>query len=147
MDDRDQKNQIQCIVDEGILVSRRDMVRVLRDLGLVRYVDLLGGVPRSTGEGYVTSVVSNFSTSTIIVNRRLYLNVNNFEFIRLGVEEGQSVFDLVDHERTIRLFPMADALTERPPATTDEVYTSARFDRLFGDSLAEVYLDDDDDEE
>lgn len=147
MHDRDHENQLQCIVDEGILLNRRDMVRLLRDLGLVRYVDLHSGTARASGEGYVTSVVSNTSSSTIIANRRLYLNVNNFEFMQLGLDAGQTYFDLVDRDRTIRLVPLDSTLTDRPQAAaTDDFFNNGRVTSLFGDTLAEVYFDDEEDE-
>jgi len=147
MQERDRENQLQCIVDEVILVNRRDMVRLLRDLGLVRYADLRSGQERASGEGYITSVVANLSSSTIIANRRLYLNVNNFEYLRLGVEAGQSYFDLVDHDRTIRLIPLDSAVAERPSVSTEDVLANGRVTSLFGDSLAEVYFDDEDDDD
>lgn len=147
MQDRDKENQLQCIVDEGILLNRRDMVRLLRDLGLVRYVDLHAGTARASGEGYVTSVVANSSSSTIIANRRLYLNVNNFEYMQLGLDAGQTFFDLVDRDRTIRLVPLDTTLTDRPPAaSSDEFFSNGRVASLFGDTLAEVYFDDEEDE-
>jgi hypothetical protein len=31
MQERQTENQLQCIVDEGILLNRRDIVRVLRE--------------------------------------------------------------------------------------------------------------------
>ncbi len=147
MQERNNENQLQCIVDEGTLLNRRDMVRLLRDLGLVRYVDLRNGATRASGEGYVTSVVSNFSSSTIIANRKLYLNVNNFEFMRLGLDAGQTFFDLVDRDRTIRLIPLDSALTDRPPAITDDAFASGRVTSLFGDTLAEVFFDDEEDDD
>jgi len=141
------ENQLQCIVDEGILLNRRDIVRVLRDLGLVRYADLNDGVVQASGEGYVTSVVANLSSSTIIANRRLYLNVNNFEYMRLGLEEGQAFFDLVAQGRTIRLTPLDTSLTVNPPARSDDAFTAGRVASLFGESLAEVYFDDEEDDD
>ncbi len=147
MQDQDRDNQLQCIVEEGILLNRRDIVRVLRDLGLVRYSDLHDGAARASGEGYVTSVVANGSSSTIIANRRLYLNVNNFEYMRLGVEDGQPFFDLVTQNRTIRLIPVEAPLADRPQAVTEDAYASGRVASLFGDTLAEVYFDDEEDDE
>ncbi|MBM3266648.1 MAG: hypothetical protein FJZ01_03280 [Candidatus Sericytochromatia bacterium] len=147
MQDRDHESQLQCIVEEGILLNRRDIVRVLRDLGLVRYVDMYDERVRTSGDGYVTSVVANYSSSTIIANRRLYLNVNNFEYMRLGVDGGQTVFDLVNRNRTIRLIPADTPVLERPPAAHEESFAGGRVTSLFGDSLAEVYFDDEEEEE
>lgn len=148
MDERDQKNQIQCIVDEGVLPNRRDIVRILRDLGMVRYVYLQDGVSVRAGEGYIASVVSNFSSSTIVANKRLYLNVNSFDYLKLGLDGDQPTFDLVDRNRTIRLIPIADSVGDRPPAASeDDSYPGGRFGRLLGDPMAEVYFDDEDDDD
>jgi len=147
MKDRDREIQLQCVVDEGILLNRRDIVRVLRDLGLVQYLDLHDGIARSTGEGYITSVVANHNTSTIIANKRIYLNAHNFEYLRLGRDNGQAYFDLVDRDRTIRLIPIESPAVERPPAIQDEAFAAGRVASLFGDSLTEVYFDEEDDDE
>lgn len=150
MEDREKKNQLQCIVDEGILVHRRDMVRILRDLGHVRYEDHVGESVRSQGEGYVVSVVSSDQASTIIVNKRLYLNVNTFDFVRLSTAEGGAAqIDLVTDQRVIRLLPLGDPLAERQvivPADTLLPPPEA-LDKLFGDNFAEVYLEDDFDDD
>lgn len=146
MPDCNHDNQLQCIVDEGILLNRRDMVRLLRDLGLVRYVDLHSGETRASGEGYVTSVVANQINSTIIANRRLYLNVNNFEYLKLGLDAGQTFFDLVDRDRIVRIIPLDCALTP-PPVTTEDAFGSGRVANGFRDALAEVYFDDEEDDD
>jgi hypothetical protein len=146
MQDSERDTQLQCIVEEGILLNRRDMVRVLRDLGAVRYVDLHDGVATASGEGCITNVVANLSSSTIIANRRLYLNVSNFEYMRLGVEDGQAVFDLVTRNRTIRLIPQEAQPDLRPPSVGEDTFGDGRVSGLFGDSLAEVYFDDEDDD-
>jgi hypothetical protein len=67
--------------------------------------------------------------------------------MRLGVEEGQAVFDLVNQKRTIRLTPVEAPLADRPPAIQDDAYTGGRVASLFGDTLAEVYFDDEEDDE
>src|SRR6185369_2311169 len=103
MDEREEKNQIQCIVDEGIVVNRRDMVRILRDLGHVRYRDCVEGAMRREGEGIVMSVFANDKSSTIIVNKRLYINVNSFDYLRIGGDGDAVTIDLIDNQRTVRL--------------------------------------------
>lgn len=39
-----------CIIETGILVSKRDMLRLLGDLTQVRYVELLNGEPQPKGK-------------------------------------------------------------------------------------------------
>ena len=45
-----------CIIETGILVSKRDMLRLLGDLTQVRYVELLNGEPQAQGEAYLVEV-------------------------------------------------------------------------------------------
>jgi hypothetical protein len=145
MDERELKNQIPCIVDEGIVVNRRDMVRILRDLGHVRYADIVEDRVRTQGEGVVTSVFSNFNGSTIIVNKRLYINVNSFSYLRLGrTEEDAAAIDLVDEARVVRLIPLSDPL-QGPSYGVEPaiVQHGGSFGRILEDGYAEVYLDED----
>jgi hypothetical protein len=137
-------------VDEGLLVNRRDMVRVLRDLGPVRYQDWVDGALAHQGEGVIVNVVANDQNATVIVNKRLYLNVNAFDYLSLGTDEaGGAHADLVAEQRTLRLIPTSDPLQDQGHGVIVEAATSPReaLDRIFGDNFAEVYLEDDDDDE
>lgn len=148
MDSRDDRNRLQCLVDEGTLINRRDMVRILRDLGQVRYQELVDGALTRQGEGLIVNVVSSESASTIVVNKRLYLNVNGFDHMQLGCDEaGGSTLDLVSEGRTLRLIPVTDPITDQTPVVTVDTVAAPRtaLDRIFGESFAEVYLDDEDD--
>lgn len=150
MDTRDDKNQLQCIVDEGLLVNRKDMVRILRDLGPVRYQDLVNGAIAHQGEGVIMNVVANDQNATVILNKRLYLNVNGFDYLSLGSDEaGGALVDLVAERRTLRLIPTSDPMQDHTQGVLVEASASPReaLDRIFGDTFAEVYLDDDADEE
>lgn len=147
MEDREQKNRIQCIVDDGIVLNRRDMVRILRDLGHVRYTDYVDESVRTTGEGFVTQVFSNFKGSTIFVNKRLYINVNSFSHLKLSrLEDESTSIDLVDEARTIRLVPLSDGLQDRQAYMAAEpalVHSVSSIEHFFGEDLAEVYNDED----
>lgn len=145
VDEREERNLIPCIVDEGLVVNRKDMVRILRDLGHVKYADIHGGVVRGEGEGFVFSVFDNYNRSTIFVNKRLYINVNSFSHIQLAkLEDGSSAIDLVESERTVRLLPQNDPLADRQRFMAEPVLVPS--DRIFAEDLAEVYQDEDYDE-
>jgi hypothetical protein len=145
VDEREERNQIPCIVDDGLVVNRKDMVRILRDLGHVKYTDILDGQVRTEGEGFIYSVFANYNRSTIFVNKRLYINVNSFSHIRLSkLEDGQAAIDLVEDERVVRLLPQTDPLQERQRFMAEPVLVPN--DRIFAEDLAEVYQDEDYDE-
>ncbi|MBC7541906.1 MAG: hypothetical protein H7338_04170 [Candidatus Sericytochromatia bacterium] len=145
MDEREVKNQIPCVIESGVLTNYRDMQRILRDLGHVRYAEVVDGDVRHEGEGYVMSVVSNGHSATVVAHKRLYLNVNGFEYLRLAPIDHQSTaFELVDSCRTLRLIPQVDPIAEC--LADDDIVEAARLleDPLDTDLYAEIYADDDD---
>ena len=145
MEDRELKNRIPCLIEQGIVYNYRDMIRVLRDLGHVRYQELVGETVRAEGEGYVVSVVSSSQSATIIINKRLYINVNGFDYLTLATdsESRQSRLDLVDGERIIRLSPVTDPLAEDQPISVEQVQRDLEEEVLSEEEFAEIYLDDD----
>lgn len=151
-DDREDRNRIPCIVDQGIIANRKDMVRVLRDLGHVRYADMVGDDVRATGEGIVSHVFAHEAAATIVANKRLYLNVNGFDYLRLGkADEEQPAFDLVAEDRTLRLEPLSDPIKDGT-GLEEATYVSAEaLNGLMGahlteEDLAELFQDDEADD-
>jgi len=149
MEEREARNRIQCIVDEGIVLDRRDMVRVLRDLGHVRYEDRQDGRVRARGEGFIASVFANGHASTIFVNRRLYINVNAFSHMQLTrIDDDETAIDLVDDRRTIRLLPVGDGLTERQAFIAESAVVTGpgALERMLNAEHAEAFFDDEQDD-
>jgi hypothetical protein len=112
-----------CIVDAGTLVSKRDIYRLLADLGRVRYFDIVDGLVRKQGEGYVMEVFQDPTAATLVVNRSLYLNLDSFDYVCLrdpspsevvSPERDQPavVIDLVQESRILRLVPLSDPLSD-----------------------------------
>jgi hypothetical protein len=137
------EQQIPCIIENGIVCAIRDIYRIIRDLGHVRYQEEIDGQIRAEGEGYIMHVAANTHSATVIANRRIYLNVCGFDYLNIRTEiQGQTHFELRDAVRVLRLTPAtefnpAELLNERN-LPLDE-YT------LFEpEELAEVQLDDDD---
>ena len=147
MDEKEFKNNIPCIVDNGILYNPKDIQKVLRDLGQVSYSYIMDDEVKNSGEGYVFSVVANNSSANIIANKRLYLNVNGFEYMELKTENFQTTIDLVDQHKTIRLI----SLFSTDEVQTNDIvlnqvidYSSEDFD---DEELAEINVDDDYDDD
>ncbi len=112
-----------CIVDAGTLVSKRDIYRLLADLGRVRYFDIVDGWVRKQGEGYVMEVFQDPTAATLVVNRSLYLNLDSFDYVCLrdpsssevaspDMEQPAVVIDLVQESRILRLVPLSDPLSD-----------------------------------
>ena len=103
-----------CIVDVGLVVNKQDMIRVLEDLGRVRYIDILDGQVHRCGEAYVMEVFCDAAGATMIANRTIYLNVNSFDCLQLDWPNGERPhFNLLQDGRVVRLIPTTDPLEER----------------------------------
>ena len=114
------ENQISCVVDQGIVYSKRDMIRVLRDLDKVSYIDLIDGVPVASGEGYLIDVYANSFDSTLVFNNRLHINVHGFEFLKVGTSP-QKFIELVSGHRIIKLKPLTNILQVNQAQIEEEI--------------------------
>ena len=116
----DIENQISCLVNYGVIYSKRDMIRVLRDLDRVEYIDLIDNHPVAQGEGYVIEVYANGYDSTIVFNNRLHINVNGFDFLKMR-SDPDKIVELVSGHRIIRLKPLTNALVTNQSAIEEEI--------------------------
>ena len=116
----DTENQISCLVDYGIVYSKRDMIRILRDLDRVEYTDLVDSVLVAKGEGYVIDVYANSFDSTLIFNNRLHINVNGFDFLKITTSQ-KKIVELISGHRTIKLVPLTNILKTNQAAIEEEI--------------------------
>lgn len=116
----EEENQISCLVDYGIVYSKRDMIRVLRDLDRVEYIDLIDNLAVAKGEGYVIEVYANGHDSTIVFNNRLHINVNGFDFLKIKSNPENSI-ELISGHRIIRLKPLTNILKTNQAALEEEI--------------------------
>ncbi len=132
-----------CIVDEGIVINQDDIRRLLADLSHVYYVHTMDGQISSEGKGFIQEIFSDFNQSTLIANKKIYLNLQSFDYLRLSKStEDQTYFDLVQDNRQLRLIPISHTITpqsiaknidaEAIEAMVTEVL-SARLDVQFDD--------------
>ncbi len=133
-----------CIIDTGIVVNKRDIHRLLFDLGRVRYVNMQDGKIYSEGEGYVMEVFANPNRSTLIANRALYLNVDSFDYLELkkSNEEG-AYFDLIQDGRQLRLIPLSNPAHEQVARNLNAAALDAVVDQVLSGSW-DYQLDEDD---
>ncbi len=133
-----------CIIDTGIVINKRDIKRLLFDLGRVRYLHIQDGKVYSEGEGYVLEVFANPDRSTLIANHALYLNVYSFDYLELkqSPEEG-SYFDLIQEGRQLRLIPLSNALQEQVTRNLNAAALDAAVDQVLSGNW-DLQLDDDD---
>lgn len=136
-------HQIPCIIENGIVYGMKDIYRIVRDMGHVRYSEIVNTEVVTRGEGYIMSVVANHQSATIIANQRLYLNVCGFDYMRISTQEDGNVhFDLVHPYRTLRLTPVPDAGGEEALEKQAQRYED--YDPFEQEDFAEIQLEDDD---
>lgn len=147
MDEKELKNNIPCIIDNGILYNPKDIQKVLRDLGQVSYSYILDNQIKGSGEGYVVSVVSNNSSANIIVNKRIYLNVSGFEYMQLKNEDSKSVIELISNDSILRFIPVNSSVEENHANDIILTHPSELTDDELDEAFAEINFDDDFDDE
>jgi hypothetical protein len=134
-----------CLVDTGMLVDKRDMHRLLGDLGRVRYAFFQDGSLVNQGEGAVVEVFCEGTSATMVTNGSLYLNVMSFDCLQIGRSSEGSFFDLMMDDRVLRLCPVTEMMGGGRVSELDR----AALDAVVADVLAggwENGLDDDDDD-
>ncbi|HEY9642724.1 MAG TPA: hypothetical protein V6C57_19710 [Coleofasciculaceae cyanobacterium] len=103
-----------CIVDNGIIINKQDMQRILADLSRVRYRYSQDGHLLSEEEGYLLEVFADPQRSTLVANHTLYINVQSFDYLELKrTPDQQTYFDLIQDHRQLRLIPLSNPLQEQ----------------------------------
>jgi hypothetical protein len=98
-----------CIVDNGIVYHKADILRLLKGLRLVSYIHRQDNEITNTGEGCVAEVFCDPAQATIVANRSLYLNVHSFDYLELITQGEATCFALVQDNRCLCLTPLPSA--------------------------------------
>lgn len=122
------ESQIPCIVDRGLVFNKRDMMRVLQGLDQVEYAEVIENQVQVKREGFIVEIFEDPNEATIFLNRRIYINVNSFEYIRIhynasaeaALEKNSYSIELVMPGRIISLRPLTDPI-ENPTNLIAEV--------------------------
>lgn len=132
-----------CLVDNGIVVNKADMLRLLNDLGRVTYMDFHDDAILSQGVGYVMDVFAEPGLSTLVANQSLYLNVYSFDYLELEkLPDQQACFKLVQDNRCLRLIPLTTPIQEQVTRNINVAALEAIVAEALSASL-DACLDDD----
>lgn len=134
-----QDKQIPCLVGVGVLTSKKDMMRVLRGFDHVKYTDIIDEKIQSEEEAFVVDVFCNDHESTIIFNRRIYLNVQNFEYLRM-VNNLPGTVELIEGHRTLRLEAANDPFTNKDVLMSESIENRANIEGLYEED--DIIFDD-----
>lgn len=131
-----------CIVDNGIVVHKADMLRLLKGLRQVSYIHRQDKAITHTGEGCVAEVFCDPTQATIVANRSLYLNVHSFDYLELITHNEETSFALVQDDRCLCLTPLPNADNTPAGAQLD----AATLEAIVSEALSaswDASLDDD----
>ena len=78
------ESQIPCIVDQGVVFSKKDMFRVLQSLDHIIYYEIVDGKVFLSREGFLVEIFEDPNEATVFFNRRIYLNLNSFEYLKIN---------------------------------------------------------------
>jgi hypothetical protein len=136
----DKENQIPCIVGSGVVTSKKDMMRVLRGFDHVKYSDIIDEKVQSEDEAFVVEVFCNDTESTIVFNRRIHINVENFEYLRM-IQSLPGVVELIEGHRTLRLESASDPFNNKDVLLSESIENRANIEGLYEDD--DIIFDDD----
>ncbi|AMW31316.1 MULTISPECIES: hypothetical protein [Arthrospira] len=133
-----------CIIDTGIVVNKRDMQKLLVDLGRVRYIHIQDSQVKSQGEGHILEVFADQQQATLIANHALYLNVYSFDYLELKQSsDNETYFDLVQDGRLLRLVPLSNPLQDQATRNLQAAAFDAVMDQVLSNNW-DTPIDDDD---
>ncbi len=133
-----------CIVDNGIIVNKDDIKRLLNDLCHVRYIHTIDNKVQTQGKGCILEVFSDPHKSTLVANGNLYLNIQSFDCLQLSQSLEKDVyFDLIQDNRQLRLIPISKSSQEK---NSESPIDAATIEAMMSDVLSarlDVQFDDD----
>lgn len=131
-----------CIVDNGIVIHKADMLRLLKGLRNVRYIHRQDDEITNTGQGYVKEVFADPNQATLVANRRLYLNVHSFDYLEMISAGDETSFALVQDNRCLCLTPLSQCCESR----THKEIDAAALEAIVSEALSaswDASVDDD----
>jgi hypothetical protein len=138
-----QRTPAPCIVNEGILINRADIIRALETLESVKYSFTVDGSEMSCGNGVIVKIFANPDTSTLIVNGCLFINILSFNYLRFFVDESlATVMDLVEDGKALRLVSTDDEGRRNNPANRN-IFSDLDYNEEMPVELFEEFDDDD----
>lgn len=134
------EKQIPCIVGVGVITSKKDMMRLLRGFDHVKYTDIIDDKIQSEEEAYVVEVFSSDTESTVVFNRRMHINVENFEYLKI-LHNLPGTIELIEGHRTLRIEAVNDPFTNKDILMSESIENRANIEGLYEEE--DIIFDDD----
>ncbi len=138
--DEEIEKQIPCIVGSGVLTAKKDMMRVLRGFDHVKFTDIIDEKVQIQDEAFVVEVFCNNYESTVVFNRRIHINVQNFEYLKI-LQYNPGVVELIEGHRTLRLETATDPFLNKDILMSESIENRANIEGLYEEE--DIIFDDD----
>lgn len=131
-----------CFIGSGTLTNPKDMVRALETLEGFRFSYEVDGHIISEGRAGLVKLMADGSSSTLLVNGCLFLNVGSFRYLSFGESGGEQCFELVGDGTLLTL-----TVVDEPEERTSKQVSIRLLEEDAYDSESFVALEDDEDED
>ena len=96
-----------CIINEGTIYHKKDMLRALETLENLSYEYVVDGRSVAGGKGVLLKVFASKNSATLVINNCVFINVLSFRYLNFKtLETGQTEIELMADSRTLRLTSM-----------------------------------------
>lgn len=93
-----------CIICEGTIYHKKDMLRALETFENLRYEYVVDGRPVAQGKGILLKVFASKNSATLIINNNIFVNVLSFRYLNFRTRsDGQTEIELMADSRNLKL--------------------------------------------
>lgn len=122
----DKKTDLQFIVNNGIIYSKREISKLLWDLSFVAYYEVSKGKVVNKGRGFIMRVSANNTDPTLFLNGRIYINTNSFDYMKVkSAGKNLTMYELYGDDRVMKIIP--DLKKNQFPSTNIVAQTLSGF--------------------
>jgi hypothetical protein len=75
---------VPCLIDRGVIFKKKDIIRLLQGLDHIEYTEMLNGSPIHSRQGFIVEIFEDPAEASLFFNRRIHINVNSFEYIKVN---------------------------------------------------------------
>lgn len=110
MNEQRKNSNAPCIVNEGTLINKKDIIRALETLENVAYEYRVDSKIMARGEGWILKIFASRESSTLIINDCIYINIMSFDYLRFGRNKnGQTVIELVNDTCCLKMTALEES--------------------------------------
>ena len=97
-------NLAPCIINEGTIYHKKDMLRALETFEGLDYHYIVDGKTVASGSGDLIKVFASKNSATMIVNDSVFINVLSFSYLNFKrLDDSMTEVELIAESRSLKL--------------------------------------------